>query len=748
MSYTFTEFGAAFDTTIGEFARQASVTVAASVARPVELALAVWILVMGFLYMNGLTKMTFREIVFQVCKVSLISMVALQTPTYVAYMIDMLGQLDSYFISMLPHTAGAPAPTNVWDSVSILWSGSWDLVTRMMNLKVGFSLTAFFESMVIIILACLVGIGVIFMTSMGLSLIVVNKVILVIMLGFGPLFLCFLMFNLTRGLFSGWLRTIMSVICTFVLFAAAVVFAMVAIDPIVGELEALSVESEDGLIPSLLELAGLFLVICFSFASLFRWIPMVSRNITGAIAGGPGMGMLATGAAVTAAGFGGAALGAGAAALAAKGVSQAGSAATGAWGLASAMAEGNRGMRAAMAANMGPTTAGGSQSGLNSFLGGMDAPLSPSGGSTPPSSGPGGAGAAAEPVISGAGGSTTAAGASLSEGGGTAGFAASDAGFTQAGAANGELPQMRETSPYGVHAGTTSANSEVYHAESSAPAGLSNVQSFTAPGLDESTSNFTRESVSMTDAGERVVAASNTLSATGGSVYQGGPTLTSIGGSSSNYVDVDQTTESSLSQSDAAAAMSAVAAANARDAAFDYRNAMESRQSPTLSTAGSANDSYRAGLVDRGQQALREQGQTMAYAKGAVADTIHRTNAAASSVAQQARDVKSAAWNRFAQMSPNAARFAQSYGAAQAERVAQQAQAYEKAVQSGQTAAGYAPSSVAGSLKTMQGTLERAAAAAKGRTVAGAGSGFMMGYALGADRSEYGDFEDDGGDGD
>ena len=213
---------------------------------------------------------------------------------------------------------------------------------------------------------------------------------------------------------------------------------------------------------------------------------------------------------------------------------------------------------------MGPTTAGGSTSGLNSFLGGMDAPLSPSGGSTPPSSGPGGAGAAAEPVVSSAGGSTAAEGASLSEGGGTAGFAPSDAGFTQAGSANGELPQMRETSPYGVHAGTNSANSEVYHAESSAPAGLSNVQSFTAPGLDESTSNFTRESVSMTDAGERVVAASNTLSATGGSIYQGGPTLTNIGGSSSNYVDVDQTTESSLSQSDAAAAMSAVAAANAR----------------------------------------------------------------------------------------------------------------------------------------------------------------------------------------
>ena len=242
MDYTFTQFGAAFDASIGEFAKLASASVAAYVAKPVQLALSVWILAMGLLYMNGLTKMTFREIVFQVCKIALISMVALQTPAYAAYMIEILGRLDGFFISMLPHTAGAPAPTNVWDSVSLLWSGSWDLVTRMMNLKVGFSLTAFFESMVIIILACLVGIGVVFMTSMGLSLIVVNKVILVILLGFGPLFLCFLMFNATRGLFGGWMRTICSTICTFVLFAAAVVFAMVAIDPIVGKIEGLSAE--------------------------------------------------------------------------------------------------------------------------------------------------------------------------------------------------------------------------------------------------------------------------------------------------------------------------------------------------------------------------------------------------------------------------------------------------------------------------------------------------------------------------
>lgn len=387
MAYTFTDFGAEVDRAMSGFAVEAASVVDMQIERPVYLALVIWAFVMGLLIMNGWTRTTFKEFVFTALKIGLLAMVGLNSFTYLTYVIDIGGNLDSWFISMLPNTIGSGTPTNVWDSVTQLWTGSWDLVSRMLSIEVGWGIDSFFQSMVIILLAVVVGVGVLFMTNMALTLIVVNKVILAVMLGFGPLFICFAMFDWTKSLFSGWLRTVLSVIVTFTLFAAAVMLALVVLNPIVGEIELAAEGSEDGVVMKVLELSGIFLVICLSFAGLFRWIPMVAHNITGAIAGLVPPGLLASSRMTAGGALRTAAAGTGAAALTLAAGSAAAAGIGGAAAAAAAWAEGRRGERAADAANRLALAAGGTleKGGLNTMLGGRESPGPDAGGPSEPS---------------------------------------------------------------------------------------------------------------------------------------------------------------------------------------------------------------------------------------------------------------------------------------------------------------------------------------------------------------------------
>ena len=453
MAYTFTDFGAEVDRAMSGFAVEAASVVDMQIERPVYLALVIWAFVMGLLIMNGWTRTTFKEFVFTALKIGLLAMVGLNSFTYLTYVIDIGGNLDSWFISMLPNSMGSATPTNVWDSVTQLWAGSWDLVSRMLSIQVGWGIDSFFQSMVIILLAVVVGVGVLFMTNMALTLIVVNKVILAVMLGFGPLFICFAMFDWTKSLFSGWLRTVLSVIVTFTLFAAAVMLALAVLNPIVGEIETAAGGSEDGVVMTVLELSGVFLVICLSFAGLFRWIPMVAHNITGAIAGLVPPGLLASSRMTAGGALRTAAAGAGGAALTLAAGSAAASGIAGAAASAAAWAEGRRGERAAEAANRLSLAAGGTlEKGLNTMLGGRDDSGFDNGGSSVaaepgPQGGPDGSGGGAvygdgtaasfaSADAQGAVGSSGPAGASGSAGSnGPAGYSSN--GFSGAAGASG-----------------------------------------------------------------------------------------------------------------------------------------------------------------------------------------------------------------------------------------------------------------------------------------------------------------------
>ena len=732
MAYTFTDFGAEVDRAMSGFAVEAASVVDMQIERPVYLALVIWAFVMGLLIMNGWTRTTFKEFVFTALKIGLLAMVGLNSFTYLTYVIDIGGNLDSWFISMLPNSMGSATPTNVWDSVTQLWAGSWDLVSRMLSIQVGWGIDSFFQSMVIILLAVVVGVGVLFMTNMALTLIVVNKVILAVMLGFGPLFICFAMFDWTKSLFSGWLRTVLSVIVTFTLFAAAVMLALAVLNPIVGEIETAAGGSEDGVVMTVLELSGVFLVICLSFAGLFRWIPMVAHNITGAIAGLVPPGLLASsrmtagGALRTAAaGAGGAALTLAAGSAAASG-SDGAAGAAGSNGIGEAGTEGSAGAAGAQGVHGALGAVGASVVGA-SGASGIDGSVGATGsaGSTG-LQGLSGSSAFGKSGRDGAPGAVGAAGVGLNGLRGVAGEAGTigEAGADGLSGADG----VTEVVTAGG-SGTTVSPAAGAMRTVSAGSSFESVQRDAVVGGGSSAA-----SVGAMPAASTLSEGSSVGTSTVGSAFA----LTGAGSSQTSA----QAAASRL-QSAAFAASAAASAANAdvrpqqgaaSDAVFgrEQHADWQDRRHPDVRVAGpirTGGSAIDAQAERPGREALsRRYGSVVGGiedARDRAADAVH---AASNAAAYAKAKASSEAWNRFASLAPKTALFARSYAAARAERLAKNEQ-----------------TSLARKTADLKTRLDRAVNVVEGRAPMVGRGGFYTGYALGADNNEGpGDMDADG----
>ena len=671
MAYTFTQFGQEVDNVMSGFAVQAASVVDMQIQRPVYLALVIWAFVMGLLIMNGWTRTTFKEFVYTALKIGLLAMVGLNSFRYLTYVIDIGGELDSWFISMLPNSLGSDTPTSVWDSVTQLWAGSWDLVNRMLSIEVGWGIDSFFQSIVIILLAVVVGVGVLFMTNMALTLIVVNKVILAVMLGFGPLFICFAMFDWTKSLFSGWLRTVLSVIVTFVLFSAAVMLALAVLDPIVGQIEVAAEGDEDGLVFRVLELAGTFLVICLSFAGLFRWIPMVAHNITGAIAGLVPPGLLASSRMTAGGALRTAGVGAGTASLtmAAGGAAAAGIA--GSVASASAWAEGRRGERAAQAANMMSLASGSTlEKGLNALLGGKgDSGSAPAGSSMPSPispNRPGGGGAAfydggsSSAGTAGSAGSVGAAGKEGSASNGLSGAAgasgvdgatgASGSGYTGAAGAAGSTG-MTGSSGVSGYAGSTGASGAMGAVGAAGATGLHGTGSDGQDGYNGSTG--AAGSAGATGIGLNGLRGEAGLSGTDGSSgMDGQTTIVPTGGSTVGSVSTP-----------AASAMKAVHAGGSFESS---RSAAETRPASQSESAGTASSYSSLSSAGAFAGAPTSSGSSFDAGSSPESTAASAANRFAASQATAAAEQTDAAVNRMQNAAATASNGQQDPGSAAA----------------------------------------------------------------------------------
>ena len=257
MAGAFESLGSNFESAIAGYAEDMSGALIGSLTPIISTCVILYFMLKGYLYMSGRAEGAISDTVITAFKIALISSIALNTGNFISDGIGFINGVEDLLLSALPSSTPL---TSVWSSVDELWSnvesGSAALLKLISEIDIGISNIgkALLHGilLVAVLIAFIAASALLVLASLGV--IIVAKLSLVIILGFGPLFLCTLMFPITRAWFDGWLKACLTPIFTMVVMAVVT-----------------------------------FLIMCLALATLIRAIPTLASGMVG------GMGISAVG---------------------------------------------------------------------------------------------------------------------------------------------------------------------------------------------------------------------------------------------------------------------------------------------------------------------------------------------------------------------------------------------------------------------------------------------------------------------
>ena len=278
--------GEAFETQIGTFAGRTVSDIIPIVAPAVELGCSIYFIWYAWMIMTGRSRRGMMDFIIEWAKIAVIANVALSVPMFTSLVIDFFSAMDRWLIAAIP-MGGLESADTAWSAVDKMILQTWAMVAKVLEVDALFSFANFGAHIVCALMAAGSAIGVFYLAGFGLQLVIINKIMLVILLGLGPLFLCCLMFPATKSLFSGWVKSLLASVLTLVMFTAVAGFLITVTDALLTALFADVQGAGTDALAALGRTVLIFVMICGAGGEIFKWIPVIARNITGAFAVGP-----------------------------------------------------------------------------------------------------------------------------------------------------------------------------------------------------------------------------------------------------------------------------------------------------------------------------------------------------------------------------------------------------------------------------------------------------------------------------
>jgi type IV secretion system protein VirB6 len=210
------------DTAVTGFYLAMASRVAAAATTPFRTLVTVFVVLWGLALWRGLINEPLSDGVARVFRIVLVGTIALGAGVYGPVIASFLYNTPAQLASVV--VGGPVAPETVMDAA--LSKGD-DIASGFMSLvsmsSPGASFAAILSALVVWLFTAIV-------VLYGSALIVLSKVALGILIGFGPLFIALLLFDATKRFFESWLGQALNFLFVFSLVAAAVniMFALVA----------------------------------------------------------------------------------------------------------------------------------------------------------------------------------------------------------------------------------------------------------------------------------------------------------------------------------------------------------------------------------------------------------------------------------------------------------------------------------------------------------------------------------------
>ena len=353
MAGYFTTFGDNFHAMVGTFAKDASGALITTLGPIVASGLIIYLMVYGWLIGSGRVQGSMGQSVMLAVKIAFIAFFGLNIGTFTNYVIPAVDQFENVLLSVASSGFSGPVSlnqnlTSSWEAIDRLWltfTDGWQAISDASS-KLNWLTSA---ATIIALMGCEIVMGIIsvLFTFSACGVLLINETTLAVILGFGPLFICSLMFPPIKSWFDGWLKAVVTFAFTLVMSATVTsLFSSVftsCLEKITTAAEAENVQ----IVAIGLPLMN-FCVLALIGATFIKQVPTITAALTGGMnMGAVGLGQMLHGAGQTARSVaGGLTYGAGAA-MGSQAVKNFGSSLLGSQGLGGAGALGMAGLGAA-----------------------------------------------------------------------------------------------------------------------------------------------------------------------------------------------------------------------------------------------------------------------------------------------------------------------------------------------------------------------------------------------------------------
>lgn len=225
MAGTFETFGNQVRGTMAGFANSVSGEIISSISPIIYTGIMIYFFARAYQITTGRAEGAIPDLITQCVKIVLVAFFGLNAANFVTYVIPAVYGIENLLLNAISHGTTASDINNAWGAADQTWQTFMNGFQAIYNIwsnsswsvwSIGESIAT---SLFIILLMVLMLVVCIYFMFFAVGYLLLYEIFLVMGLAFGPLFICTLMFTVTRTWFDGWLR---AVVCwAFTLVAVA-----------------------------------------------------------------------------------------------------------------------------------------------------------------------------------------------------------------------------------------------------------------------------------------------------------------------------------------------------------------------------------------------------------------------------------------------------------------------------------------------------------------------------------------------
>ena len=291
MAGTFEAFGNEVRSTMAGFAESVSGEIISSISPIIYTGIMIYFFARAYQITTGRAEGAIPDLITQCVKIVLVAFFGLNAANFVTYVIPTVYGIENLLLNAISHGTTASDINNAWGAADQTWQTFMNGFRAIYNIwsnsswsvwSIGESIAT---SLFIILLMVLMLVVCIYFMFFAVGYLLLYEIFLVMGLAFGPLFICTLMFTVTRTWFDGWLRAVVCWAFTLVAVAGTLSLINGIFAERIDQITEFAIAAEGGKdYGVLLVNLGVFAVVVLALATVVKSIPTFAAGLTGGVA--------------------------------------------------------------------------------------------------------------------------------------------------------------------------------------------------------------------------------------------------------------------------------------------------------------------------------------------------------------------------------------------------------------------------------------------------------------------------------